>query len=46
MVEPMEGVTKAQPEVVFDPEQAEQLKNQGNEAFKVGDYLKAIELYS
>ena len=27
-------------------EEAEALKNQGNEAFKTGDYPKAIEYYS
>jgi len=29
-----------------DPAQAENLKNQGNEAFKVGNYQQAILYYS
>jgi hypothetical protein len=31
---------------MYDPERAETLKNQGNEAFKAGEHPKAIELYS
>ena len=31
---------------MVDPEQAENFKNQGNEAFKNGEYLKAVGFYT